>query len=599
MECGERPRRRGMRRLWYTARSPLLRHPVLLLRKVRRRAGLTERTRFVRPAAGVACHYPAGLGSGLAAWRDRCDTDAATYPVGRVFGTDFTEDELLRLCCPGSGSGKGLRGDVKLPWEFSRGHAHALNALRAGPGSADAVATSIAGHLQRWLAHNADVNGTNWICAMEVAIRAVNWICADAALEGRVRGAMGARDWDRWLYAHGAVVWQRLEARLTDNNNHYLADLLALLWVGSVFPADRRARRWERFAGREMERALCTQTYGDGTLYESSLRYHVLVLEIALLFCLVRGPALVRGRTLTRIRQMCRVTANTLCADGDVFAVGDDDGGRVIPLDFVSRSLGRARVVLALAEHVLGERFAAETSALYPRGGWWVSRRGAVTALVSFGGVCPALRGGHRHNDAMAVVAEARGVPVLADPGSYIYTPDRRARNWFRSTRAHNTVAVDGYEQSQLPWDDDGVFRLPGPRRAATVVSHSESHIELEAAPGLYGGRLPRFRRRVTLEAGGLAIQDQWFVESACTLQWSFVFAAGLTVGPVDNALRVAGMGFRGVLGWSDRAVAARVTTAFFSPFYGQRRRTRRLCAALHVAAGEGMLSWRLETDDE
>ena len=68
------------------------------------------------------------------------------------------------------------------------------------------------------------------------------------------------------------------------------------------------------------------------------------------------------------------------------------------------------------------------------------------------------------------------GVPVIVDPGSYVYTSDPDARNLFRSTRSHNTISVDGEEQNEFR--PDWLFRmfekanpehLDGRRRTATA----------------------------------------------------------------------------------------------------------------------------------
>jgi hypothetical protein len=50
------------------------------------------------------------------------------------------------------------------------------------------------------------------------------------------------------------------------------------------------------------------------------------------------------------------------------------------------------------------------------------------------------------------------GVPLIVDSGTYAYTFDVDARNGFRSTRAHNTIAVDDAEIH--PIDPTRVFEL-------------------------------------------------------------------------------------------------------------------------------------------
>jgi len=134
----------------------------------------------------------------------------------------------------------------------------------------------------------------------------------------------------------------------------------------------------------------------------------------------------------------------------------------VLPLDFGS-SVGRAEVVLRLADSVSLHRESGQKLAVYPESGWWLQRAGDFTLCLDFGGVGLHGQGGHAHNDDFSFCLEWLGRPVVTDPGTFLYTSDPKARNRFRSTSFHNTVAIDGKEQRELSSD---VFRLPGPDHA-------------------------------------------------------------------------------------------------------------------------------------
>ena len=54
----------------------------------------------------------------------------------------------------------------------------------------------------------------------------------------------------------------------------------------------------------------------------------------------------------------------------------------------------------------------------------------------------------HAHADALAVEVRYDGTDVLADPGTYCYHGEPGWRSYFRSTLAHNTIEVDGQDQS-------------------------------------------------------------------------------------------------------------------------------------------------------
>jgi hypothetical protein len=56
----------------------------------------------------------------------------------------------------------------------------------------------------------------------------------------------------------------------------------------------------------------------------------------------------------------------------------------------------------------------------------------------------------HAHADALSVEVRHDGVDVLADPGTYCYHGEPGWRSYFRSTLGHNTLELDGRNQSTM-----------------------------------------------------------------------------------------------------------------------------------------------------
>ncbi|MDB5242668.1 MAG: Heparinase N-terminus, partial [Spirosoma sp.] len=54
----------------------------------------------------------------------------------------------------------------------------------------------------------------------------------------------------------------------------------------------------------------------------------------------------------------------------------------------------------------------------------------------------------HGHADALSFLMHVDGHVFIADPGTYSYQTDPDWRNYFVSTRAHNTVCIDGQNQA-------------------------------------------------------------------------------------------------------------------------------------------------------
>lgn len=499
-----------MSRLRAFPRSPLARHPGLLARKIAGRVGLYREDAPLPERAASGVIYPAHWASLLRSWLQHVPLNPAPHPFNRVFGLEFDESFLLRLCREGPCRGEqGLAGDIKLIWDYSRGHALFTNAAAGG----SAQVENCAGFIRRWLESNADTNGPAWTCAMDTAIRAVNWIFADALFDGALATALGRPDFFAALHRHGQSVWRRLEVRVI-TSNHYLANLLGLTVVGAIFPDDPQARSWRAFARDEFPRALMVQTRADGGLNEASLRYHAFVTEMALLFRLTMGTPLPPAAE-TRLRQMCQIVADFQDATGDVFPFGDDDSGRVLAVNSAS-PLGRAETLLRLASSVLGGPFKPAAQSVGPQSGWWIRRAGDFTVALDFGGVGLNGLGGHAHNDDLSICLEWRNRPVIVDPGTFLYTSDPEARNRFRSTGYHNTLQVDGCEQRELT---SSVFALPGSDKAFDAVSVGEDSWAFQRHDALARAS---HRRELSVSGSEVHIRDCVEASGRHRLRWCF-----------------------------------------------------------------------------
>ena len=60
----------------------------------------------------------------------------------------------------------------------------------------------------------------------------------------------------------------------------------------------------------------------------------------------------------------------------------------------------------------------------------------------------------HGHADALSFQMYVNGLPVFIDPGTYIYHCDIESRNAYRKTENHNTVCINGRDQSEMDIED-------------------------------------------------------------------------------------------------------------------------------------------------
>ena len=84
--------------------------------------------------------------------------------------------------------------------------------------------------------------------------------------------------------------------------------------------------------------------------------------------------------------------------------------------------------------------------ASFEDGGYFVQRAGDRYLIFDCG---PLGDGGHGHYDALSIEAWAGDRALVLDPGRFTYAEgEPNLRHWFRGTAAHNTVTVDGTDQT-------------------------------------------------------------------------------------------------------------------------------------------------------
>src|SRR5947209_6969142 len=315
---------------------------------------------------------------------------------------------------------------------------------------------------------------------MEVSLRAMNLLaafqlfCHSRALDERRLALMLAL-----FDAHAHHVRRNLEFSYIATGNHYLSDVVGLLWLGVCLPELRAASEWRAFGLRETLREMDKQVLADGADCEASTGYHRFVTELFLYsFILCRANGIeIEERHWHKLRSMLEYVRAYLRPDGRAPLVGDTDGGQLLPI--VRRDADEHAHVLAVGAALFGEpRFKlfeeapeevawllgtegvktyselettdarSAQSAAFKDARACVMREGDLYLLLSASGAGLAGRGAHGHNDALSLEVSARDVSFIADAGTYTYTADARARAQFRSTAFHSTVEVDGEEQN-------------------------------------------------------------------------------------------------------------------------------------------------------
>jgi hypothetical protein len=386
--------------------------------------------------------------------------------------------------------------DVKVPWELSRFQHLPLLGKAWWLSGDERYSEEAASEMRDWIRKNPTGFGVNWKCPMDVAIRAVNWIHAWAMFSDS--SAFSDEDWKNLLtalYRHGQFVRSNLEYHVAVRGNHYLSNLAGLAFLGCVFADTPEGREWRKFAREQLKVEMEFQVLPDGVNQEMSTSYHRLVLELFLwsagVLAAGDGDAAPYWRVekqfgapfMHRLRGMFEYAAAHARPDSKVPLFGDHDDGRLHLLgSYADWTKDSTRHLLALgaclfdepawwaasdddgreeAYWMFGEECVSDIkrraanlppcaakSRAFTESGFYVMRHAAHFAMLRCGPVGMRGAGGHDHCDHLSMEIAIDGLPLVVDPGCYVYTADPKARSLFRSTAFHNTLQVDGQEQN-------------------------------------------------------------------------------------------------------------------------------------------------------
>ena len=338
-----------------------------------------------------------------------------------------------------------------------------------------------------------------------VSLRA--WVLCGIS-EGLVAGSGLEPEVRRTLALHAAFVRLHLEQDV--GGNHLIKNLKALVGLGVFLGDDGLVRR----GSRHLARQLPVQVLADGGHYERSPSYHCQVLgdlvDIERLLAAAGKPP-VPGLA-EAIAAMRRWLGVVLLPDGDVPLANDT-------------TLAGPDRLRALAPSPADRR----PLALLQPSGYAVLRGGdRVVVLADVGEPCPPDLPAHAHADCLSFELVVDGRRVIVDTGTSTYAPGSRRRHE-RSTAAHNTVEVDGEDQTEV-W---GVFRAA--RRARPRLERAQvdgSEVLLSASHDGYErlrGR-PRHRRTWRVNERGVEVEDEVTGRGAHDLVLRWHVAPGLAV---------------------------------------------------------------------
>jgi len=413
--------------------------------------------------------------------------------------------------------------DIKIPRELSRFNHITLLAI----GNKEENCKEFLLQITDWIVNNNLYKGLNWACNMDVALRVTNWIIGLNLFRNQISKYPNIlKTIFNSIEDHGNFIYDNLEyyGEKYPTENHYLSNIVGLIYIGVNFPGMKNSKIWLRFGIQELISEMEKQVNNDGVNYESSNGYHRLVGELFLSSAMIIEKLSIKRKTeiinfknykikrykninsncsnLTKtnlllpdefylkLLKMSQFTFSLTKPNGNIFQFGDNDSGRAHVLDPINEKspLNHSHFVKSVAYFLNQKMFFNKINSNNKEYLFYGKINGKINLHTDFdfnskdfffkesgivvqkntnswlGVICmpngKSGNGGHNHNDKLSFELNIFGQDFIVDGGCPFYTNYPVLRNSFRSTHAHSTVAVEGLEQDNWVDGPSGLFKL-------------------------------------------------------------------------------------------------------------------------------------------
>jgi hypothetical protein len=384
-------------------------------------------------------------------------------------------------------------GDCKYLWEPNR-HLHLVTLAQAYALTAQSRFTeALRDHLDSWFTACPFRMGPNWSSSLEAGLRLINgsiaWQLVGGAQSHLFEGPDGEAFRTRWLmsvYQHCEFIAGHLSLH-SSANNHLIGEVAGLYVACTTWPHWERSRSWRALAKAILSREALLQNAPDGVNREQAVSYQQWEIDLLLLPLLA---ARAQGEDFapayaSRIEAMLEYVASITDVGGNLPMFGDADDGYVVRLDPRERFCrfrsqlatgavlfgrgdfkAKARRLDDKTRWLLGARADLDFDAIdasraqlpvrrqFPDGGYYIlgaelETPDEIRVVADAGPLGYREIAAHGHADALSFTLSVGGDEFLVDPGTYAYHTQPEWRAYFRGTAAHNTIRIDGRDQSQ------------------------------------------------------------------------------------------------------------------------------------------------------
>ncbi|WP_209332509.1 alginate lyase family protein [Lunatimonas salinarum] len=259
-------------------------------------------------------------------------------------------------------------------------------------------------------------------------------------------------------------------------SNWALMEAEGLAFIALTFPEFNQSQAWLKESTRRLGREITHQVYPDGHQRELAFGYHMgsigWFLRTYQLAQMNGKDGLFPPHYMQMIEKMAEVPMKLAFPDGTTPQFGDAWTGK--PGQYYRQLMEWAKLFerqdfLYVGTEGKQGRIPVETAFAYPHSGLYSMRSSWESDAICMVLKCGPDGGGHSQPDNGTFELVAGGRNLTPDSGSFIYSGDAEGRAWFRQSKVHQTLTLNGentaYKPSLLLWQ-------PGEKHDILVVEN-------------------------------------------------------------------------------------------------------------------------------
>ncbi len=244
------------------------------------------------------------------------------------------------------------------------------------------------------------------------------------------------------------------------NSNWVVFGATGMLKTALFFPELRDSDRWFGYAWDRFEEQLDNQVLPDGVQFKLTQHYHFGVARSYVVANCLTGRAgrAVPDKSRETLRKMVHYLHQTVLPDGRHLSFNDSDPNCGEGVSTFVRAEATLEACGQTSSRVTdGRSFEELPSEAFACAGVYILRDRDL--YMAFDGGPYGAH--HQHEDKLSFWLAAYGRSLIVDPGRYLYDTSTPFRGYLLSTRAHNTLLIDGEGQSSHRHTDEYFSREP------------------------------------------------------------------------------------------------------------------------------------------